>query len=102
MISVQGNMSVLFSCVDTLSNNTGKFNVIGGVHNYDMCRKLVDHSIACRLKDEENKAIFDMTLNMVQPKNTLASLKWKRPEKYLKYQASIQCPCLKQQSIKRG
>lgn len=55
-------------------NNTWIFNVICGIHNHDMCRKLIGHPIAFRLKDEEKDIVSNMKLNMVQPKNILATL----------------------------
>ncbi|XP_050908713.1 uncharacterized protein LOC127122416 [Lathyrus oleraceus] len=37
------------------------------------------HPSVYRLMPEEKKYVADMTLNLVQPKNKLATLKWKRP-----------------------
>lgn len=45
-----------------------------------MCEKLFRHPITCRLMLEEKEIVSDMTLNMVQPKNILVTLKFKRPE----------------------
>lgn len=56
-----------------------EINVIFGVHNHALTEKLVDHPIICRLVSEEREHVSDMTLNMVAPKNILATLKWKRP-----------------------
>lgn len=53
--------------------------MICGLHNHDLCEKLVGHPIACRLMPEENECVSDMTLNLVQPKNILATLNRKRP-----------------------
>ncbi|XP_050897520.1 uncharacterized protein LOC127104377 [Lathyrus oleraceus] len=63
-----------------LANKNWRFNVMCGLHNHDLCKKLADHSIACRLMPEEKECVVDMTLNLVQPKNILATVKWKRPE----------------------
>ncbi|XP_050915675.1 uncharacterized protein LOC127130752 [Lathyrus oleraceus] len=65
-------------CDYLLENNKWRFNVISGLHNHDMCDKLVGHPIACRLMPEEKEIVSDMTLNMVHPKNILATLKHKR------------------------
>lgn len=65
-------------CGYILSSKKWRFNVICGFHNHGMCEKLVEHPIACRLMSEEKEIISDMTLNMVQPKNKLATLKRKR------------------------
>ncbi|XP_050890300.1 protein FAR1-RELATED SEQUENCE 5-like [Lathyrus oleraceus] len=40
----------------------------------------VGHPSVCRLMPEEKECVADMTLNLVQPKNIVATLKWKRPE----------------------
>lgn len=61
-----------------LSNNKWRFNVICGLHNHDMCDKLFGHPIACLLMPEEKGIVSDMTLNTVQSKNILATLKHKR------------------------
>lgn len=58
-------------------NNTRTFNVICGIHNHDLCHNSVDHPIICRLNSEEKKLVSEMTLNMVQPRNILATLKRK-------------------------
>lgn len=34
-------------------NNTWKFNVVIGIHNYDLCHKLASHPIVCYLNPEE-------------------------------------------------
>lgn len=49
-----------------MANNTLIFNVVCGIHNHDLCYKLVDHPIARRLNPEEKYLVPDMTLNMVQ------------------------------------
>ncbi|XP_058725564.1 uncharacterized protein LOC131596844 [Vicia villosa] len=54
-----------------------KFSVICGLHNHDLCAKLQGHSSVCRLNPEEKTCISDMSLNLFQPKNILATLKWK-------------------------
>lgn len=56
--------------------------MIYGLHNHDLCLKLVSHPSVCRLKPEEKECVADMTLNLVQPKNILATLKRKGPEIY--------------------
>ncbi|XP_050914688.1 uncharacterized protein LOC127129577 [Lathyrus oleraceus] len=67
-------------CGYMLANKNWRFNVICDLHNHDLCEKLVDHPIACRLMPEEKKCVDYMTLNLVQPKNILTTLKWKRPK----------------------
>ncbi|XP_058726781.1 protein FAR1-RELATED SEQUENCE 5-like [Vicia villosa] len=57
-----------------------RFSVICGLHNHDMCGKLQGHPSVCRLKPEEKTCINDMSLNLVQPKNILATLKQKEPD----------------------
>lgn len=63
-----------------LANKKLRFNVICDLHNNDMCERLVGHPIVCRLMPEEKECVADMTLNLVQPKNMLATLKHKRPK----------------------
>ncbi|XP_050918559.1 uncharacterized protein LOC127135989 [Lathyrus oleraceus] len=63
-----------------LANKNWRFNVICGLHNHDLCEKLVGHPSVCRLIPEEKECVADMILNLVQPKNILATLKWKRSE----------------------
>src|ERR1044072_470219 len=63
-----------------MANNKWKFNVISDEHNHDLTPKLVGHPIACRLLPDKKTCVFDMTLNLVPPKNILATLKHKRPE----------------------
>lgn len=63
-----------------LSNIKWIFNVICGLHNHDMCEKLVEHPIACRLTAEEKEIDPDMILNMAESKNILATLKRKSPK----------------------
>lgn len=58
-----------------MSNNTWRFNVICGIYNYDMCRKLADHPISCRLKLGENELISNISLHIVQPKKHISPLK---------------------------
>ncbi|XP_050877400.1 protein FAR1-RELATED SEQUENCE 5-like [Lathyrus oleraceus] len=67
-------------CGYMLTNNNLIFNVICGLHNHDLCEKLVGHPIVYRLRREEKECVVDMTLNLVQPKNIFATLKLKRPE----------------------
>lgn len=45
-----------------------------------MCYKLAGLRIACHLSPEEKELVSNMELNMVHPKNILATLKWKRPQ----------------------
>lgn len=54
--------------------------MIYGLHNHDICEKLVGHPNAGRLMLKEKEFVLDMTLNLVQPKNILATLKRKRLE----------------------
>ncbi|CAK8533774.1 unnamed protein product [Lathyrus sativus] len=61
-----------------LANKKWRFNVICGLHNHDLCLKLAGHPSVYRIKPEEKECINDMTLNLVQPKNILATLKWKQ------------------------
>lgn len=63
-----------------LENNNWRLNVIYGLRNHDMCQKFIVHQIVCRLIPKEKECVTDMTLNLVQPKNILATLKCKRPE----------------------
>lgn len=63
-----------------LTNKNWRFNIIYGLHNHDFCEKLVSHPSMCRLMPEEKEYVADMTLNSVEPKNILATLKWKIPE----------------------
>lgn len=58
-----------------MANNSWRFNFVCSIHNHEMCRKLSNHPIACRLKYEEEEIVYDMALNMVEPKNILATLK---------------------------
>ena len=62
-----------------MADETWNFNVIPSIHNNALYDKLVGHPIICRLVLEVRELVSDMTLNMVAPKNILASLKWKRP-----------------------
>lgn len=54
--------------------------MVCGIHNHALCHKLVGLPIVLCLISEEKKLVFDMTSNMVQPKNILSTLKRKRPE----------------------
>ncbi|XP_050889882.1 protein FAR-RED ELONGATED HYPOCOTYL 3-like [Lathyrus oleraceus] len=63
-----------------LANKIWRFNVICGLHNHDLCEKLVGHPSLCQLMPEEKEYVADMTLNLVQSKNIFATLKWKRPK----------------------
>ncbi|XP_050893360.1 uncharacterized protein LOC127099673 [Lathyrus oleraceus] len=63
-----------------LANKNWRFNVICGLHNHDLCEKIVGHPSVCQLMPEEKEYVVDMTLNLVQPKNILATLKRKRLE----------------------
>ncbi|XP_050895587.1 uncharacterized protein LOC127102230 [Lathyrus oleraceus] len=58
-----------------LANKKWRFNVICGLHNHDLCLKLAGHPSVCRLKPKEKECVVDMTLNLVQSKNILATLK---------------------------
>ncbi|XP_050890066.1 uncharacterized protein LOC127095415 [Lathyrus oleraceus] len=62
-------------CGYMLENKNWRFNVICDLHNHDLCEKIVGHPSVCRLMPEENECVVDMTLNLVQPKNILATLK---------------------------
>lgn len=48
-----------------LANKNWRFNVMCGLHNHDLCKKLADHSIVCRLMPKEKECVVDMTLNLV-------------------------------------
>ncbi|XP_058746304.1 uncharacterized protein LOC131619198 [Vicia villosa] len=63
-----------------LASKKWKFSVICGLHNHELCINLQGYLSVCRLKPEENTCISDMTLNLVQPKNILATLKQKEPD----------------------
>ncbi|XP_050908120.1 uncharacterized protein LOC127121717 [Lathyrus oleraceus] len=63
----------------TLANKNWRFNVICDLYNHDLYEKLVGHPSVCRLMPEEKEYVDDMTLNMVQLKNILATLKQKWP-----------------------
>ncbi|XP_050920380.1 uncharacterized protein LOC127138017 [Lathyrus oleraceus] len=63
-----------------LENKNWRFNVICCLYNHDLCEKLVGHPSVCRLMLEEKEYVADMTLNLVQLKNILVTLKWKRPK----------------------
>lgn len=52
--------------------------MVCGIHNRDLCYKLADHSIVFHFNFEENDLVSNMTLNMVQPRNILATFKQKR------------------------
>lgn len=81
MTPESGNGNILLYCDGTSRrNNTWTFDMIFSRHNHYLCYKLVGHPIACLPNSEENKLVFDMMLNMVHPKNTLTTLKRKRPK----------------------
>ncbi|XP_050896345.1 uncharacterized protein LOC127103101 [Lathyrus oleraceus] len=61
-----------------LTNKNWRFNVICGLHNHDLCEKLIGHPSVRWLMPKEKECFADMTLNLVQPKNMLATLKRKR------------------------
>ncbi|CAK8541156.1 unnamed protein product [Lathyrus sativus] len=63
-----------------LANKKWRFNVICSLHNYELCLKLAGYPNVCWLKLEEKEYISDMTLNLVQPKNILATLKRKQTD----------------------
>ncbi|XP_050876420.1 uncharacterized protein LOC127080131 [Lathyrus oleraceus] len=63
-----------------LANKNWRFNVICGLHNHDLCEKLADHPSVRWLIPEEKECVAHMTLNLVQPKNIIVTLKRKRPE----------------------
>ncbi|XP_050896317.1 protein FAR1-RELATED SEQUENCE 6-like [Lathyrus oleraceus] len=67
-------------CGYMLANKRWRFKFICGLHNHDLCEKLVGHLIVFRLILEEKGCVSDMTLNLVQPKNILTTLKRKKPE----------------------
>lgn len=50
------------------------------VHKHGLGHKLASHSIVYCMNAEENKLVSNMTLNMIQPKNLLSTLKRKRLE----------------------
>lgn len=52
--------------------------MIYGIHNHDLCEILDGHPIACCLMMKEKECTPDMTMNLVQPKNILLTLKRKR------------------------
>lgn len=52
--------------------------MICGLHNHEMFQKLVGHPTAYPLIPKEKEIVSDMTLNIVQPKNILTTLKRKR------------------------
>lgn len=60
-------------CGYMLENNKWRFNVICGWYNHDLCENLVGRPFVCRLKAEEKECVVDMTLNLVQPKNIVAT-----------------------------
>ncbi|XP_058754564.1 uncharacterized protein LOC131627723 [Vicia villosa] len=63
-----------------LASKKWRSSIIYGLHNHELCAKLQGHPIACRLNPVENASIKDMSLNFVQPKNILATLKRKEPD----------------------
>ncbi|XP_058784120.1 uncharacterized protein LOC131658885 [Vicia villosa] len=54
--------------------------VVCGFYNHDLCAKLQGHSIVCRLNPIKKASIEDMSLNFVQSKNILATLKRNEPD----------------------
>ncbi|XP_058750117.1 protein FAR1-RELATED SEQUENCE 5-like [Vicia villosa] len=62
-----------------LASKKWRSSVICALHNHDLCAKLQGHPMACRLNPVEKVSIKDMSLNFVQPKNILATLKRKEP-----------------------
>ncbi|XP_058782668.1 uncharacterized protein LOC131657225 [Vicia villosa] len=72
------NVKVLLKFVVTcLATKKWKFSVIYGLYNHELCSKLQGHPSVCRLKPKGKTHISDMILNLVQPKNTLPTLKRK-------------------------
>ncbi|XP_050902855.1 uncharacterized protein LOC127115318 [Lathyrus oleraceus] len=67
-------------CGYMFANKNWRFNLIRDLHNHDLCETLADHPIVCRLLPEEKECVADMTLNLVQSENILATLKRKRSE----------------------
>ncbi|XP_058726798.1 uncharacterized protein LOC131598189 [Vicia villosa] len=63
-----------------LARKKWRFSVICGLHNHDSCSKLQGHPSVCQLKPNEKTCISDMSLNLVQPKNILSTLKRKEPD----------------------
>lgn len=60
--------------------NVYKFNILYGVHNYELDHKLGDYPIVSHLDGEEKKIFVEITMNMVLSKNILTTLKRKRPD----------------------
>lgn len=73
-------------------NNTWTFNVVCGIHSHELCFKLVGHPIACFHNPEDKDIASDMTLNMVLPKNILATLKQKIPQNIITNKYTIFMP----------
>ncbi|XP_058726465.1 uncharacterized protein LOC131597818 [Vicia villosa] len=67
-------------CSYMVASKKWRFSVICGLHNHDMCGKLQGYPSVCRLNPEEKTCINDMSLNLVQPKNILVTLKRKEPD----------------------
>ncbi|XP_058759135.1 uncharacterized protein LOC131632404 [Vicia villosa] len=63
-----------------LASKKWRSSVICGLHNHELCAKLQGHPIACRLNLVEKASIKDLSLNFVQPKNILVTLKRKEPD----------------------
>lgn len=59
------------------ANNTWTFSMICGLHNHALSHKLAGYPIVYHLNYENKKLDFEMTMNMVQSKNILATLKRK-------------------------
>ncbi|XP_058776866.1 protein FAR1-RELATED SEQUENCE 5-like [Vicia villosa] len=63
-----------------LASKKWRCTVICGLHNHELCAKSQGHPSICRLNPEEKTSIRDISLNLVQPKNILATLKRKEPD----------------------
>ncbi|XP_050895737.1 uncharacterized protein LOC127102411 [Lathyrus oleraceus] len=62
------------------ADDTLKLYVVYGTHNHALYHMLVGHPIVCLHIPEEKELVSNMTLNMVAPKNILATLKRERPQ----------------------
>ena len=49
--------------------------VVSGVHNHHPAGNLEGHSFACRLSEEEEKLVVDLSKTLVQPRDILNTLK---------------------------
>ncbi|XP_050919284.1 uncharacterized protein LOC127136806 [Lathyrus oleraceus] len=61
-----------------LTNKKLRFNVTFALHNHDLCKKFVGHPIVYHLMPKEKECVSNMTLNLIQSKIILATLKRKR------------------------